>query len=71
MSETSHATYVTVYESIGGWKAVMVWWNPEEGGFWEPLQTGCGAYNTREEAVAEAKWWAKDEKCEFKEGKGA
>lgn len=50
--------YITVYESVGGWKAVMIWWNPEMGGFPEPFQTGLGAYNTREEAECEARAWA-------------
>ncbi len=67
MSDDQHKTYVTIYESSGGWKAIMLWWNPELGGFWEPMSTGCGAYNTREEAEDEARWWAKDEGLEYRE----
>jgi hypothetical protein len=55
--------HIEVYESIGGWKAVMLWWNPN--GFWEPWQTGCGAYETRAEAEEEARTWAEDESVEF------
>lgn len=62
--KVDHATYVTVYESIGGWKAMMVWWNPE--GFWEPWQTGVPC-ETKEEAIADAKWWAADEGLEYKD----
>lgn len=53
--------YIDVYQSIGGWKAVMIWWNPEMGGFPEPWQTGFGAYATREEPEAEAVSWAEAE----------
>ncbi len=59
-------SYITIYESVGGWKAVQIWWNPEEGGFWEPYQTGCGGYATPEEAAQEAEQWAKDEGLEFR-----
>lgn len=56
--------HITVYESLAGWKAVEVWWDPE--GFWEPWQTGVGAYATREEALAEARQWADDEHLELR-----
>lgn len=49
---------ITVYKSIGGWKAVMVIG-------WEPEMTGCGAYETREEAEDEAREWADAEGLEF------
>ena len=62
----NHPSYVTVYESIGGWKAVLLWWNPELGGFYEPMQTGSGCA-TREEAVAWAKDWAEAEGVEFRD----
>lgn len=60
--------YITVYKPIAGWKAVMVWWNPDMGGFWEPYQTGEFAFATRDEAVTDAKIWAEVEGLEFKEG---
>jgi hypothetical protein len=58
--------YITTYESLIGWKAVMIWWNPEMGGFEEPYQTGLSAYETKEQAEIEAKAWAADEGIEFK-----
>lgn len=62
-----HESYVTVYESMGGWKAVLLWWNPELGGFWEPMQTGICGFNERADAVIDAKIWATEEGLEFKE----
>lgn len=59
-------SYITVYESIGGWKAVMMWWNPK-GEHWEPWTTGVGAHRTREEAMVEARDWAQDEEIELRE----
>lgn len=59
--------HITVYESISGWKAVELWWNPNMGGFWEPWQTGLGAYATREEALAEARDWAESDGLELRE----
>ena len=63
---SNHPSYVTVYESIAGWAAVLVWWNPELGGFYEPYQTGCGKYATKEMAEAEGRPWAEDEGLEFR-----
>jgi hypothetical protein len=59
-------SYITVYKSIGGWKAVLLWWNPEMGGFYEPMQTGLCGYETREEAIEEGKYWAEAEDVEFR-----
>ena len=58
--------YITVYKSIGGWKAVLLWFNPELGGFWEPMQTGLSGYETEIEAIDEGRWWAESEGCEFR-----
>jgi hypothetical protein len=63
---TKPASFVTVYESVGGWKAMMVWWNPDMGGFWEPYQTGLGGYPTETEAEAEARDWAAADGLEFR-----
>lgn len=64
---SNHEPYITVYESIGGWKAVMVCWAQDKfGGYWEPEQTGVGAYGTREEAVQEAIDWAESEGIDCK-----
>jgi hypothetical protein len=59
--------FITVYESIGGWKAVEMHWEGEgDDGGWEPWQTGIGAYETREEAGREAREWAHADDLEVK-----
>ncbi len=63
------ANYITFYKSIGGWKAVQLWWNPDMGGFWEPWETGVGAYATWQEAADEARTWAEDEGLEYRSGR--
>ena len=45
---------VGVYNSIGGWKAVIY---DNDG----PIQTGIGAYDTKEGAQVEAREWARSE----------
>lgn len=47
--------WVTVYKPIAGWKAVLM--DQEDG----PMQTGMQGYETKEEAIAEAKHWAECE----------
>jgi hypothetical protein len=64
--------YITVYESVGGWKAVQMTWSTYPDiphGFWEPEQTGVGAYDTMEQACVEGRAWAASEELEFKEPK--
>jgi hypothetical protein len=63
MSDKPH--FITVYRSMGGWKALELWWNPE--GFWEPWQTGLAGYEKREDAVEEAKFWAESEGLQFRD----
>jgi|WetSurMetagenome_2_1015567.scaffolds.fasta_scaffold01396_36 hypothetical protein len=52
--------YITVYHSIGGWKAVMRAELSDKPGQWfeDNVATGLGGYRTREEAGREAKAWA-------------
>lgn len=57
--------FITTYQSVGGWKAVQYWWNPDMGGFWEPWDTGFGAYSTEEKAIEEAQSWAEAEELEY------
>lgn len=67
-SSEKHPDYITVYKSIGGWKAIHLTWesgSPDWGGYYEPFSTGMGAYMTEEEAVEEAKEWASDSGLEF------
>lgn len=57
--------YVTVYKPVAGWKAVVMWWNDEDGGFWEPWQTSPFAFGSEQEAEAWARSWASAEGMEF------
>jgi hypothetical protein len=64
--ETEDKTpFITVYESIGGWKAIQYWFNPDYGGFWEPWQTGHFGYATEKEAEEDAKSWAENEEIRY------
>jgi hypothetical protein len=61
-------SYVTTYESVGGFKAVQIWLHPAEDGlpaFWEPYETGLGAYASHEAAEVEAREWAASEGLDF------
>ena len=53
--------YITVYKPIAGWKAVLM--STKDG----PIQTGYFAYETKEEAIKDAKGWAKADEIEYKE----
>lgn len=57
--------FITTYESIGGWKAVMYWWNPDMGGFWEPWDMGLERYQDEAKAIEEAQTWAESEGLEY------
>ncbi len=67
MADEAKKPYISVYNPIAGWKAIMYWWNPELGGYWEPYQTGMFAHKTRASAVIDAKLWAAAEELEYKE----
>jgi hypothetical protein len=58
--------HVTITQGLRGYFAVLVCWNPEHGGFWEPWQSGIGSYATAEEAEEEARDWAEAEGVEFR-----
>lgn len=58
--------YVTLTRGMRGWFAVLVHWNPDHGGFWEPWQTSVGSYDAPEEAAAAGRAWAEAEGLEFK-----
>ncbi len=55
------AKHVTITKGMSGHFAVIVWWNPDMGGFWEPWDTGIGRYATEAEAYGEAEFIAKEE----------
>ena len=58
--------YMTVTQGMSGYFAVLMTWNDEFDGFYEPYQTGVGRYETKEEAEVEAKQWAEEEGVEYK-----
>ncbi len=47
--------YLTTSHGMRGYFAVLI---DDSGGFPEPVTTGYGSYNTREEAEKEAEEWA-------------
>lgn len=67
MATEEHKPFVTVTSGMSGFFAVQMCWNPNYGGFWEPWETGIGRYETRAEAIQEAKEWADSEGLEYKE----
>jgi len=52
--------FVTVYECMAGWKAVLMFWDDEIDGY-APWQTGFFGYPTREQAIRDAVEWAASE----------
>jgi len=59
-------TYITVYKSICGYKAVMMSYQDyDDGGQYEPDVTGFGSYDDFEPANTEGKQWAEDENVKF------
>lgn len=57
--------YITTSKGMAGHFALMVWWNRELGGFWEPWDTGFGRYAEIEGAEQEGRDWALDEGIPF------
>lgn len=72
IAKAEHKPYVTTTSGMSGHFAVMLWWNDKDLigglGFWEPLETGLGRYETQEQAAAEGRIWAEAEGVEFREG---
>lgn len=54
--------FTTVFEGVGGFFAVHIYYKEEEGHLWEPYEIG---YTTREEAKAQARQWAEDMGVEY------
>lgn len=65
MTSTSK-NFITVTEGMSGFFAVHIWYNHEDGGFWEPYDTGYGRYATRERAEVEAREWARETGMEYR-----
>ncbi len=64
--DIEHPAYVTVTRGLRGYFAVSVVWCDAHGGFYEPLQSGMGSYNTEAGAIVEAKEWAECEGIEYR-----
>lgn len=61
--------HVTITRGIRGYYAVFLRWceaTEKHPGFWEPLNTGVGSYETAEEAAPEAIMWADAEGVEYR-----
>ena len=57
--------WVDVTEGMRSWFAVMMWWNPDLGGFWEPWDTSPLSFATREGAESDGQSWSRDEGVPF------
>lgn len=66
MSE-EHPPFITVTHGMSGYFAVMMNWNEELGGFYEPCQTGFERFNNKDTAIAEALQWAIAEEVGYRE----
>lgn len=64
--EGIHAPYITTMRLGTGHAAVMIWWNPDMGGFLEPWDTGIGRYATQAEAEEWGRSWAEDVEVDFR-----
>lgn len=60
-----HPDFVTITSGMRGYFAVLLCWNPEAGGFYEPENRGIGSYGTAREAEPEARSWAEAEGVAF------
>ena len=58
--------YVTTTRGLRGHFALIMCWNPEHGGFWEPWQSSPNSWDSERLAEIEAQSWAKDEGIEYK-----
>lgn len=66
MPDTTNNPYVTTTNGMRGYFAVLMTWNENCGGFYEPYNTGltCKDYK---DAVDYAKSWAIAENIEYKQ----
>lgn len=61
------APYITTQESaLGAHFAVMFWFNPDLGGFFEPWDSAIGRHPTADLAVSDAKQWAQETGLEYR-----
>lgn len=59
--------YIDITQGIGGWFCVLLTWNEDNGGFYEPWTTSPARYSHPEAAIDEALVWAQNEeiRCAF------
>jgi hypothetical protein len=63
--EPAKTPFVTVYQSIGGWKSVLMSWE-EDMNCYTPWQTGHFGYADKKRAEDDARDWADAEEIELK-----
>ena len=68
MPVEEHPQYITVSRGMAGYFAVLLWWNPEHGGFYEPWTTSDFRYRDRADAVKDAREWGEAEGIEVRCG---
>ena len=66
MTKLNKEAYVTTYEPVSGYKAVIMVWDVDVQTHL-PWNTGVAAYATNAEAVKEAKAWAEAEGLNYVE----
>lgn len=64
-SKTIRYPYISISHGMSGYFAVMIWWNPDLGGFEEPYDTGIGRFSTSLKAIQEGQSWAKEQDIDF------
>lgn len=58
--------YITTHQSIAGWNAMHVWWNPDLGGFWEPCDVRRVQSADEGPAIVAALQWAAETGLPYK-----
>lgn len=66
LRDPDHPPYITIARAGSGWDAIMFWWNPENGGYWQPWTTSTGRWVSAEAAAHAARNWAQVEAMPFR-----
>ena len=64
-AEEKRMPYITVYESVGGWKSVLMSWD-EEMECHTPFQAGWFGYDDIEKAKDDARDWSESEEIDLR-----
>ena len=51
-ADSTKETFITTTSGMSGHFAVMLWWNPDMEGFWEPYDTGIGRYLNQQDSIS-------------------